>query len=291
MWRTSVWVARRSLTVPIPLGVNPVPLVVSSVSEDGLSASALVALVAEMFGGSGVLDGAACENEAIAQRMFWRYPDGTLVTFAPQEGVFVSHETAELSADAEVAAELSILVSPVEWVAAANGFRVGGPAAETLDPAGLVALVAALEPGHGAPRAGLPWRGVLAPAQDVAAVSAGAPALVEVLGYDGPPVTRWPWQAQLVDPDAGLPFFSARNRLVRLRAAMTAVHGWGQSTSGADLVLYDSDADTCWGASGWVSHLVFLDDPQAAAALTAECAGHGLALDPDGEETGFYLLH
>lgn len=295
-----------------------------------ISKTDLVTLVHTVFTIEEFLDSPWSESDALAPRALWIYPDDTCLTFAPREGLFVTHLRDQLTATAQIGGEVSeIIAAPdaLTWVEHANGFSILLADPDTMTPAWLVRLIDALAGSHGgAPTLLLPWEQIINEAEELTDTYVEDPddadenLLAAIALFTGladlngiVPDGLLPWKTEISFGDDAMPAWSGHGRFYRFLDDLQDNRGFivingeccGTCASGSirdareenpDLadaptfVVYEQNTDSKWGTSGWVNHLVYEPDPAALAALRAAAATEGLTIEPDPAGDDFYTV-
>lgn len=293
--------------------------------NEEISKEDFISLVNWLFTSEEVFAYGWSESDQVWQRMFWVYPDKVMITFAPREGVFVTHLTAELSEDCELGQELRAAFPDwgFTWNSAANGFSVDGVNHEGVSVEAIVQLVEGLGALRGEPKVGLPWVEKIEMAEDLAdeyefdedsdPEDAARIEFMTALSELSEEPKQLPWDASFETFDDGMPVYSSYGRLYELMRVLEEERNWivingeccGTCASGTQrdiiadrpelenapaLIIYEQNAEGKWGASGWVCHMIYQTEPEHVKQLEEVCALTGVTLAADsGDENFFYL--
>jgi len=280
-----------------------------------LSKTEMVAFVEAILTADDFYESCWDEFEALFRRVVWRFPDDWLVTYGPREGTFVQHLTEKWDGGSEaknqVLSAVAAFGGTADFEDAVNGFTLqvnGG----MLGPAEIVAVVDALTTAHGVPTLELPWfdraeriSDDVEEILDDEDLDEAARRSYEVFArlYSTKLRPTSPWKIAMTDSDDLLPHHSAYGRFYQLMDELEE-RNWivingeccgtcaGSSIREAraddpskanspTFVVFEQNAESTWGISGWVR--ILQSRGEGFEELAEAIASVGLRIEADSD--------
>lgn len=287
-----------------------------------LTKTEVVDLIGEVFTTPDFYDSCWDEFEALFRRVVWVFTDRWMVTFGPNEGLFIQHLDEKWEEAGSPASEVAAVVAQFdgkhEFSSAANGFQVFGPDGEMPSSQQIVLVVDSLAKEHGEPILALPWGDILDRIsdrfededydEDDEESLATLTFMDQVNKASETPSS--PWQTQIASSDGYFPEHSGYARFYRLMDDLEernwiVINGECCGTcAGSSIrfaraedpskenspvfVVYEQNAEFSWGVSGWINSMHGKDVGFDELAEVVASSGLKIEFDNDSKDL-FYI--